>query len=310
MKMAYKKFKGNGKGKEMEKSSFEKLPNEIILLIAAQLGPSTGLASLCRVNKDMNALLKFELYRLVAKEPGNDGLVQAALDGSHRRVDLLLEFGAKIDALGKSQSLCNLNPILAAVRRRNTRMVKFLAEWGANLEVVALDGYTPLRHAIGQTSDLDRESQEAQRRKLDTICTLLDCGADIKLLTFRPRLDKAYPKTYLQIAMDIASIKVLPLLIRYGADVNEVLPNGLTPLQYCASRVYRSDLALIKILVENGADIGARCRDGKKAHNHYLDKIGRAGRHPQQGYDFSVLPEIVSLLTGGAISLPPWPTNG
>lgn len=175
----------------------------------------------------IHALLNLELYRLDVKSQGTFGLWRAVYNGEHKRASLFLDAGAYTEASAQDPRKSHLNPLIAAVFRRRPEMIKLLAERGANLDQVGSDGYTtPLLHPIEQTHSLDGETgEEGRELVLGTLQALLDGGADIKLVTFRPGSD--VPWSYLQVAMHRTDDeRVLPLLMRYGADVREVFVTG------------------------------------------------------------------------------------
>lgn len=278
------------------------LPVEVLFLIASKLGPSRGLASLCRVNKDMNAILELEMYKLDVKERGNEGLVKAAWDGELRRAEMYLEAGADINAAvpNESSNLPGFEPVTAAVWQCRVGMIKFLAERGANLNQVDADGTTPLSQAIDAIG-----SWNGIKKGLDTIRALLEGGANVNLSTFRPEMPENRV-SYLQAAMEKLDMDpealLVPLLIEFGVDVNQVFSNGLTALQYAACEAYYWDVMckasdefrLVRTLVQAGADVTARTEDGKTALDLYEEKVGPQAPHWNPDFD----PGIVALLRG------------
>lgn len=61
------------------------------------------------------------------------------------------------------------------------------------------------------------------------------------------------------------NFKCLPVLLRYGADINYRNPRGWTPLSFA---VNMDDQCAIKILIENGADPNSTMPDGIPVQQH------------------------------------------
>ena len=63
------------------------------------------------------------------------------------------------------------------------------------------------------------------------------------------------------LAISNGEVEVVKKFIKYGADVNE-RTNGMTPLMY-AARYNQTEI--IKLLISNGADVKAKCKNGLTA---------------------------------------------
>jgi ankyrin repeat protein len=68
--------------------------------------------------------------------------------------------------------------------------------------------------------------------------------------------------TPLHIASSNGDIEIVKLLIENGADVNKQNKDGTTAL-YIASQ--RGDIEIVKLLIQNGADVNKQNKDGKTA---------------------------------------------
>lgn len=232
------------------------LPNEILFEIAGHLGPSKDLAALCRVNKELNVPLAVEMCRLDIKERGNIGMFEAIMRGNATTVKNFLDAGASM----LSSTLPQRSALDLAVEQYQTEVIRVLAEAGADVNECDNTGMTLLCKAILKTdgwgwSDWTLESS------LETVQALLYHGADIHgMLAPSKSPGTDVQESPLHLALKFGDSAVVSMLINYGANVNVILPNGMTPLQYACD-----DYDRVKILVEEGADINAVTEDGKTA---------------------------------------------
>ncbi|HEV7395212.1 MAG TPA: ankyrin repeat domain-containing protein [Pyrinomonadaceae bacterium] len=89
-------------------------------------------------------------------------------------------------------------------------------------------------------------------------------------------------------------VEAVQMLVKAGADVNATGDRGLSVLMNASRADYRSDVTariqILKLLLQHGARISARDKDGKTAiHYSVVDIMSEAG-------GFHAHPEIVSLL--------------
>jgi quinoprotein dehydrogenase-associated probable ABC transporter substrate-binding protein len=148
-------------------------------------------------------------------------------------------------------------PLHVAARQRHPDMVKLLIENKADVNAADGGGMTPLLHAV-------------MRDDLPTIKVLLDNGADI---------EKPGPQGYQALAVAIAEDKyeAAKALTEAGANVNT--PAGeeqVTPLMVAAGQTAPAEgsmflpgstrpLDIAKGLIERGADVNAKSKDGVTA---------------------------------------------
>lgn len=177
---------------------------------------------------------------------GDTALANAAWKGHAETVRLLLQNGANVN----SASAFRNTPLLLAVRR-SSQTSRLLIENGADVRSANKDGETPLGSA-------------AYNGLTDILGLLLDKGADIEAV------DK-----YGDTALINASIKgyteAARLLIDNGANVNVVNKNSDTPLLFAA---WKGHTEIAKLLMQGGADFTVRNRGGKTA----LD-LAKDGNH-------------------------------
>jgi ankyrin repeat protein len=113
---------------------------------------------------------------------------------------------------------------------------------------------------------------------LDVARVLVDLGAPVD------RTDARITPLVKAVLGD--QVEMAKFLIAKGADVNHVDGNGMTPLLYAASIDFGSS-AMIDMLLERGARLDAKTKDGKTAielarqyhHTHLIASLGRNATH-------------------------------
>ena len=163
-------------------------------------------------------------------------LYYSSLYGFYNLVEqLVLKDPQHVNAIGGHQG----SPLVAALRGRHLRVVEFLLEHGANVNVL---GLTPLHKAIGWPDDAS----------LDAMQFLLKHGADVNA-----RADDLF--TPLHQAAIGGRFKAAQLLLANKANVDSRNRAGKTPLHLVSSPSDRPDLRprLAQLLLEHDADVNA-----------------------------------------------------
>lgn len=267
-----------------------KLPNELLILIASNLGLG-DLNSLLRCNRALSILLTPLLHKLALLD--KDGLAPlywAAHEGHEHLARLLLEMGADINVRSgpNKKSENKLTPLQVAVcsKEPSPTMIKLLVERGANLEAKNSFGNTPLHDLVS----IDPPTPHAFL--LPSISLLLShgaslsaqnifgetplhrvydgphCGKVIPLL-----LDKADPAilgvqnrdgaTILHKAVQYNDITSLRRVLKMQKDIINVPDsNRETPLQFAA---YMGYTGIVKELLKGGADVHLKGFGGQTA---------------------------------------------
>lgn len=161
------------------------------------------------------------LYTAVQSK--NTQLVQALLSKNGLQVDL-----------GQTQPTAN-TPLLLAVEMGLLDIVTLLCKNGANKEAKDKDGDTALVLAL-------------RMKRPDIAKYLINNGSDCKALDKQQR-------TPLHIAAKEDLIEVVQALITKKVEINQFDETGNTPLHLAAA--HNSDIDLVKLLIQNGANVNA-----------------------------------------------------
>jgi ankyrin repeat protein len=156
--------------------------------------------------------------------------------------ELLLEHGAIVDA----RDMYGETPLHWAIKDHvddGLSMAEFLLENGANANAISRNGLTPLQCAL--------DSYHHQYGE-DIVALLLEYGADV---------DETDLHLVLESPQD-DDVSVAKLLLEKGADVNEVMDNGLSPLQYVLEEDQFGE-AMVALLLDYGADVNVTDEDGR-----------------------------------------------
>jgi ankyrin repeat protein len=185
--------------------------------------------------------------------PDNGGLTPLAyafVGGNEATITLLRQSGADFDARDSR----GLALLAYAVLENRTKLVKLLLDCGADADVKAIcelqDGKA-IYELQGTTNEDTRDP---------IIKQLLQKGASFEVLTGLG--SKTNVKGRLERAIVSGSENVVRLLLALGADLEERMTFDaykMTPL-LCAA--FYGKLAIVKLLLEKGADVNARVEEG------------------------------------------------
>jgi ankyrin repeat protein len=171
------------------------------------------------------------------------------------------------------------DPIVEAVKEGDVATVRYLIESGADVNVAAGDGMTPLHWAAG-------------RGYVEVTRLLLEAGADVAVGT---RIGTYTP---LHLAVRGGHTAVSKLLIEAGADITVATTNGeATPLHLAAAADGGEDI--VAALVEAGADVNAKERVAGQTPLMFAASYGRTEsvkRLLAAGADQAVATRVVDAL--------------
>lgn len=177
-----------------------------------------------------------------------EGLNRAIAEDKMDKVQALLDQGIDINASGYGQS-----PLTIAIYYKNKRMIEFLLEKGADVNLADKYGTTPLGAAIGQ-------------KDLEIYAILLSKKADPVFY------DPAHPYLILAVqnyaSLGLAektdgAFDILESLIKAGNPVDQTDAQGVTPLwQLAVYRPYNAAaegefIKAVQILLAHGAKVDA-----------------------------------------------------
>lgn len=177
----------------------------------------------------------------------NTALHEAAGAGHFDIVVLLLDRGADVDAQdceGITPLHCSLN-VIPLESRESIAMA--LLDGNANVNIEDRYGNSAFDYVVG--------SIETYSNRL-----LIDYFLEKANLNFRA---KTTGRTTLHIAAQYASIECFRRLLKRGANITDEDDRGWSSLHFAA--IWPSDDAKIRLLLEKGADVATKTKDGKTA---------------------------------------------
>lgn len=196
----------------------------------------------------------------------------AAVNGFATLMSILLERGADVHTKKNydGETLLHL-----AASNDNRDVIEVLLMFGADIEAPTRYGHTPLDNAI-------------QKGHEQCVKLLLDRGATTKHKTYE--LGTAPTSGALVCAIETGHSSLIPLIIQYGADVNERQGWGGTPLHRAAAH---GSIMAIDTLIEAGARRNVR-DSRKRTVLHYAAVEGRSEVIPrllELGFDIEAKDE-------------------
>ena len=182
---------------------------------AALCGSVTIVTELLRNGADVHAITDENQYTplFYAVMKDDDNHLHGTVENHIEIVRLLLQFGAKIDALNTSGD----TPLHHA--QDTIEFVSYLLKQGANPDVQNCEFNQTILHEVS-------ESKFPKIVKL-----LLEDGAEVNLASFEGTpLHHAISKEYVENYSTQEILEVVTLLLQNGANVNAINRKGLTPL--------------------------------------------------------------------------------
>jgi len=160
-------------------------------------------------------------------------------------------------------------PLFVAAFHGHSRIVRYLLGRGAESSVKlspkkggfsnGLDGWTPLHGALsGEQNDSHRPLFEQKKERKTIVRILLEFMADPNADSFNPSFEQP------MWAESMCGIDTTIALIHHGLDLKQCIPQtGQTLLHHVICR-FTEDLllALVTLLVDKGADVMARDKEG------------------------------------------------
>lgn len=183
---------------------------------------------------------------IIFAQDGSD-LINAIMYQDFEKTKELVNKGVDINYQDKSYGSTAL---ILACQYNFVDIAKFLIENGADLNLQANNGYTPLIAAASVSVELTE--------------LLLSKGADIKL-----KIDDgsgALTTSVTGILSGRVTTAVVEMLLEKGADINESATKGAAEGYTVLMMAARNNKPeLVKFLVKNGADVNLKAKDGNTA---------------------------------------------
>lgn len=271
---------------------FKEVPQDRFTKVKANQGQSLDLA---RASDDQVMSIA-RVTKALAKGASPDAeFANAVLASDEVRIDFLLERGAGID----KRDLQGAPALVTAAKSRDTELLGFLLDRGADIRVTDLSGWNALHHAVlrnhvpsvellvargadptalgpGRLTPLALAISEGMRWAARA---LIDVGAPV---------DQAFAEELLTPLMALATqgeafnrdarvaggpsvLEIAEALIEHGAEVNARSRQGVTALMVAAGH---DNAAMVGLLIKSGADPALTNDAGKTAL-----EIARLGRH-------------------------------
>ena len=153
---------------------------------------------------------------------------------NHRCIELLLQYGAFPDSLGRN----GLSPLMRACREQNEEAVRLLIHFGATIDLLPhyrFEQKTALYFAV-------------LGGNVEIIKLLLDAGGNTGRVG-------DYKYSPLEFAITQSKYDVCKMFIDYGVNVNEVNGDLCSPLQVaCSITDIQDQHRITNVLLENGAN--------------------------------------------------------
>uniref|UniRef100_A0A7N6A7Q6 Ankyrin 2 n=1 Tax=Anabas testudineus TaxID=64144 RepID=A0A7N6A7Q6_ANATE len=203
----------------------------------------------------------------------------AARKDDTKSAALLLQNDHNADVQSKVplQRCSGFTPLHIAAHYGNVNVATLLLNRGAAVDFTARNGITPLHVASkrGNTNMvrllLDRGSQIDAKTRV-TLHVAAHCGHyRVTKLLLDKRKDSHNGFTPLHIACKKNRVKVMELLVKYGASIQAITESGLTPIHVAA---FMGHLNIVLLLLQNGASPDVSNIRGETA----LHMAARAGQ--------------------------------
>jgi ankyrin repeat protein len=257
------------------------------------------IAAFTNNNSDMIELLISNGADVNSGAPENTPLHRAAYSGADNNIALLIGLGAKINIRGNLSE--SKTPFELAVDNKQFKAARVLADNGADINSETYYYFQPFRYRNYKQSYTEKlvkmdvsqikfEKMTPLHRTithndLDFVKFLVDKGAglktdshfggypldfsiylgyyDISEFLVSRKAPSLFAEIYLRDAVENSDYRKAELLLRAGADVNEVHDTFRDTVLHIVA--LRGDAEIIKLLIKHGADRGIKNREGKTA---------------------------------------------
>jgi ankyrin repeat protein len=210
------------------------------------------------------------------QESINQALFDAVREGNLEKAQKLLEKGASVHATDQSHT----TPLYLAVLNGHINIIELLLEYGADMNAIAPNGLTPwilafthnkvIELLVGKGANVNAVSEDGEslmhyvskNGEPTMVSFLLEHGANLNVRS-------KCGHTPLWLAVHSNNEETALLLLRNNADCNIADTEGNTPLHKAS---YFSP-AIIKLLIEHGADLNARNNEGCSILDSFIHEV-------------------------------------
>jgi len=144
-----------------------------------------------------------------------------------------------------------------ALWNENGSMIKFLIDYGADINMSDEEDISPLHHQL-QVSQLHDDN-----KGIDLVKQLIEWGADINRVV--------NGETPLIKAIQLNNIDLIQFMIKHKADVNKIITTNKNNTAL-GEAIYYNNLPIVKILMEQGADVNLGFFDGESPLSIAINK--------------------------------------
>lgn len=161
-------------------------------------------------------------------------LLCASLNQNVEVVKRILDSGVGVNSCAGAG---NETALMVAAGGGNLAVVKFLLDYGANINQKSIEGSTAIMPAISQG-------------KTDVVKYLISKGASINY-----KITSGFRFSPIQLAAQLGYTEIVRELINGGADVNLIAGDGTTPL---ISAACKGHVEIVQLLLDNNAKKSCR----------------------------------------------------
>ena len=249
-------------------------------------------------------LLDLGVNPLTPNVIGSTAMHEMAHHNNEEGVALLCE--ADLSTVDEKGSKDNYTPLHWAAREGAVGSLKILVEKGADVNAQGFTGNTPLHICIHHYVEKSKKVKKTRNMKYHknysaSIVTLCNAKSDLEALSREGRsalsaLCRIQPEF---VRKKFGGEEAFKTMLDLKAKVNVRSSRGLTPIHYAS---FTGNWALVKMLVEYGADVNLQGSDGYSALGSLEKKIAKKGARAAYGSNFVLMERVITtLLEAGAI---------